>query len=86
MPHRCVAGMLVPEDASECECRCSEWEKSHHPEDYCELCGRLNPVWTSDNKLFNRINGGPNGIICPVCFQNKAKGLGITVMFYAKEL
>lgn len=54
-----------------------------HPEDTCQRCGGFNPAWTADNELFNKVNGSPNGIMCPTCFANMAQGKGIEIKFIA---
>lgn len=54
-------------------------EEDEHPEKRCHECGALNPSWHAPNELWNRVMGGPNGIICPVCFQAKADAMGIVV-------
>lgn len=52
-----------------------------HPEKTCQICGNYNPVWRCHNKVFNEINGSPNGIICPACFAKKAEEKGIEILF-----
>lgn len=47
----------------------------------CQECGGKNPTWYADNDLFNKVNGSPNGIICPSCFEQKANKMGIEVIF-----
>lgn len=54
-----------------------------HPEAVCKFCGGHNPVWSAENGLFNEVNGSPDGIICPICFDTKAKQKGIDVYFRA---
>lgn len=56
-----------------------------HPEDTCEVCGNYNPRWTADNELFNKVNGSPNGIMCPTCFANIAEGKGINIKFVGRS-
>jgi len=56
-----------------------------HPEDSCQVCGNDNPIWYCNNDLFNKINGSPNGILCPSCFSNKAEKIGIEVVFTVKS-
>ena len=58
--------------------------KHDHPEKFCQKCGGDNPTWYADNELFNRINGSPNGIICPVCFQKMCDAAGLSVIFKAE--
>lgn len=55
-----------------------------HPEDFCQLCGGRNPVWFAPNELWNKVNGSREGILCPVCFQEKAGQLAINVIFKAQ--
>lgn len=57
-----------------------------HPESICRECNGCNPTWYADNDLFNLINGSPNGIICPSCFEKKAKALGISIIFKAQKI
>lgn len=52
-----------------------------HPENNCQRCGSANPTWYAENDLFNKVNGSPNGIMCPCCFELMAKEKGITVFF-----
>jgi hypothetical protein len=54
---------------------------SNHPEETCTICGNSNPVWSAENNLFNKVNGSPNGILCPTCFAKMAKEKGIDVFF-----
>ena len=52
--------------------------QSEHPEATCQRCGRPNPVWHTDNDLWNRIMGSPDNpraegvIVCPSCFAEAA--------------
>lgn len=45
-----------------------------HPEDFCQECGRENPVWWVDNDIWNAVMGTPDNprgegnIVCPSCF------------------
>ena len=51
-----------------------------HPEDLCDECGNRNPSWHAPNELWNKVTGHPPGlVICPMCFQEHAEALGITV-------
>ena len=43
-----------------------------HPEGRCQQCGGANIIWHADSDLWNRVNGSPNGILCPICFAEKA--------------
>lgn len=56
-----------------------------HPEDKCQECGAPNPLWYGENGLFNEVNGSPAGIICPMCFQDKATEKGIDIIFVGKR-
>ncbi len=53
-------------------------------ESRCQSCGGMNPVWHTDNLVWNRVVGGTEreapGILCPSCFliQAEARGVGIT--------
>lgn len=40
-----------------------------HPEDYCHLCGGVNPSWWVDSDRFNTaFPDEPHIIVCPGCF------------------
>lgn len=57
---------------------------SEHPEDYCKKCGHPNPCWYAGNELWNKVmKGEKHGIVCPVCFQNKADEIGINTILKA---
>jgi hypothetical protein len=49
----------------------------------CDDCGRANPVWFAPSPLWNLVVGGPDatddpgGIVCPICFIEKAEAAGI---------
>ncbi len=40
----------------------------------CQECGGDNPIWFTDNDVWNRVMGGPDqrddpgGVLCPPCF------------------
>ena len=35
----------------------------------CMDCGTLDtPVWFTNNAIWNRVVGGPDGLLCPICF------------------
>lgn len=64
---------------------------SPHPESICQNCGGENPVWSADNDLWNKINGSPDGILCPNCFVKKgiARGInmfGLNIPDYKEQL
>lgn len=48
-----------------------------HPESTCQSCGGINPVWSADNELWNKVVGSPYGILCPTCFVKKANEMDI---------
>lgn len=51
-----------------------------HPEDFCQECGRPNAKpWFTPSDVWNRVmrNGGPEPIICPICFIARADKAGI---------
>jgi len=52
----------------------------------CQSCGRKNPTWFAENKLFNLVNGGEAGVICPLCFEKMADKKGINIIFKAEQL
>lgn len=39
-----------------------------HPERVCQQCHRENVCWYTDNELWNKVIGSPNGILCLNCF------------------
>lgn len=39
-----------------------------HPEDFCHICGRRNPVWSAPPAEWNALVDGHGGIFCPSCF------------------
>ena len=40
-----------------------------HPEDFCHICGRRNPVWSAPAADWSEVHGdGHAGIYCPSCF------------------
>lgn len=54
----------------------------------CRDCGR--PVgratgswWGAPDDLWERVNGGPHGVMCPLCFTAKADALGEPVHWEA---
>lgn len=50
---------------------------AHTAEEKCKACGGDNPVWSANNELWNKVNGSPNGILCPTCFVKMANEAGI---------
>jgi hypothetical protein len=62
---------------------------SFYPKDWitesiCQSCGNYNPIWSAPNELFNKVNGSPNGILCPNCFEKKADNMGIHIIYRAE--
>lgn len=47
----------------------------------CQECGEINIPWFAPNEIFNKINGSPNGVLCPKCFMSKADSLGENIIF-----
>ena len=47
-----------------------------HPESVCSACGGPNITWTTESELWNKCNGSPNGILCPICFVRLAEKQG----------
>jgi len=45
--------------------------------DTCRRCGGPDVVWFAPNDLWNRVNGSPNGILCPTCFVRTAEERGV---------
>ena len=39
-----------------------------HPEDFCHICGRRNPVWSAPAEDWTAVVDGHGGIFCPSCF------------------
>lgn len=54
-----------------------ETNPCEHPEATCEVCGGPNVVWFAANELWNKVMGGPDGVVCPVCFVHRAESLGL---------
>jgi chromosome condensin MukBEF ATPase and DNA-binding subunit MukB len=52
----------------------------------CQKCGARNPAWYADNELFNKVNGSPDGVMCPNCFEEIAEKRGVNVMFKAVDM
>src|SRR4051812_19830995 len=58
-------------------------DEAPHPEKACQDCGGRNPVWFAPNSVWNLVMGGPDakgdpgGIICPVCFIQRANACGV---------
>lgn len=52
----------------------------------CHTCGANNPAWYAENELFNKVNGSPNGVYCPLCFQKMADEAGINIIFKVEHL
>lgn len=54
-------------------------EPAEHPEQHCERCGGVNPVWFVDSDRWNLAVGDDTHLIlCPGCFvaaHEKATGL-----------
>ena len=48
-----------------------------HPEAFCQECGRPNCTWHIDSETWNKVMPD-DGIVCPVCFVEKAEAMGIT--------
>lgn len=38
----------------------------------CQDCGRDYPLWHADGDLWDRVHGGPGGLLCPHCFDRQA--------------
>lgn len=62
-----------------------EQGKKEHPESKCQSCGGFNPVWSANNELWNKVNGSPDGIICPTCFIKKANDMGFNMFGLAPQ-
>lgn len=60
--------------------------KKVDPEKICEHCGGDNPTWSADNGLWNEVNGSPNGIMCPKCFEEMAENKGIGVILRVERI
>lgn len=54
-----------------------------HGDRKCDACHRANPVWFAPSPLWNLVIGGPEatddpgGVLCPICFIEKAEAAGI---------
>lgn len=54
-------------------------------EDYCQNCKGKNPTWFAPSEIWKKLY--PNeGIVCPNCFEEKAKLNGIDIIFRAEIL
>lgn len=51
--------------------------EENHPEATCQDCNGPNIVWFAANGLWNRVMGGPDGVVCPGCFVRRAEGMGV---------
>jgi hypothetical protein len=49
-----------------------------HPEAFCQRCRRPNITWHAPSALWNRAEPD-NGILCPVCFAQDARAIGVLV-------
>lgn len=56
-----------------------------HPEDYCNDCNNKNVIWYAPNELWNKLCKREE-IICPFCFQERAKKAGIKIIFKTEIL
>lgn len=42
--------------------------------EFCHSCGNKQKlIWTAPNDMWNKIMGGPNGVLCVFCFDKKVK-------------
>ncbi len=57
-----------------------------HPEDFCQECGKENVSWYADNDLWNAVMPDDGGILCPQCFEKKAKDKGLDMIFHASRI
>ena len=53
-----------------------ERQRPKHPEDDCDACGASNITWSAPSKIWNAVMGGPDGIVCPQCFDRRAAAHG----------
>lgn len=62
-----------------------EWE-------ICDACGRPaarglgDTYWFAPNSLWNEVEGGPNGVRCPPCFDADCRGLNIDISWRAHKI
>lgn len=49
----------------------------------CQDCGRGYPLWHAEKDLWSRIVGGSGGMLCPSCFDRRARRLGLDIEFRA---
>jgi hypothetical protein len=54
-------------------------------ESECNECGGHNPIWSAENDLWNDVVGSPYGILCPVCFDLKAREKLFTPFYRATK-
>jgi len=59
------------------------YETQSHPENFCDQCRGKNPTWSAPTDLWNKLCERRE-IICPNCFQSRAKKSGINVGFRAE--
>jgi hypothetical protein len=45
----------------------------------CQDCGRDFPLWRADDVQWNRVMGGPWGILCAACFYERKARINVPV-------
>jgi len=61
------------------------WKIRRYDSELCHECGRPyyssigDTWWHADDGLWNKITGGPDGLLCPPCFTRKCNELGILI-------
>ena len=52
----------------------------------CQECGRGYPLWRAPDNLYALVHGTTAGLLCPACFDRKARAHGLSVEFQAVQL
>ena len=53
--------------------------------EFCHTCGRKQPlVWASSDDLWEELTSGPNGILCPECFDKLATSKKVFIYWKAE--
>lgn len=63
------------------------WARRYSGE-MCQGCERpvrlgIASYWRASDELWNKIVGRPSGVLCPRCFTEKARGMGVRVAWLA---
>ena len=47
----------------------------------CQDCGCDYVLWEADCDLYERVHGGPGGLLCPRCFSRQAREKGLRLIW-----